>query len=273
MIGLVTDSNSMLPSDLAARLDVPMVPLSVTVSDDTMAEDGTIDLAHFYRKLRSGATVTTAAPAPGQIAAAYEVLVSAGATEIVSVHVGAGYSATVSAAHVASRLVGVPVHIVDSGTASFALACCVWAAAEVRARNGDATEMFTAAKSALNEIVSAFTVGEPERARAGGRLDVATPDVGVPVLAIQGADVTRLGDATCTLDAIEQITSYFRAHLTGPVRIGVGDADNADGADALADALSDLDQLDELVRYRVGPTVAAHTGAGTFGAVAWMLDR
>jgi len=273
VIGLVTDSNAMLPASLAARLGVRVVPLIVTVADKTMVENSSIDLGAFYRQLRAGTTVTTAAPAPGEIAAIYRDLVSQGATEIVSVHVGAGYSATVNAAHVAARLVAVPVHIVDSGIASFALGCCVWAAAEAQARDGDATQISTAAKAAPAGIVSAFTVGEPDRARSGGRLDVRTPETGVPVVAIEGTDLETLGSAPHTAAAVDQITEYLGTHLTGPVRIGVGDADNPEAADALAGALGEIDQLDELVRYRVGPTVAAHTGAGTFGAVAWMLDR
>jgi hypothetical protein len=91
-------------------------------------------------------------------------LAGAGATEIVSVHVGSAYSGTVNAAQVGARLAPVPVHIVDSESASFALGCCVWAAA-------DAT-------------TSVFTVGEIERARAGKRIQVDAACDGVPVVAM-----------------------------------------------------------------------------------------
>lgn len=277
MIGILTDSNSMLPEALVARLGVSLVPMIITVDDRSMTEDHSIDLDDFYRRLRDGATITTAAPSPGAIAEAYRNLINGGATEIVSVHVGAAYSATVDAARLAARDVDVPVHVVDSGTASFGLGCCVWAAAEARTGHGDATDVSTAAKAAPTGIISVFTVGEPARARAGGRIDVETPAVGVPVIAIRGTEVDDVGVTIDTGEAVSQMTDYLAGRVRGRVRIGVGDTGNTEAADALAGALTDAlgsaATLDELVRYRVGPTIAAHTGAGTFGAVAWVLDR
>jgi fatty acid-binding protein DegV len=53
------------------------------------------------------------------------------------------------------------------------------------------------------------------------------------------------------------------------LRVGVGVADA--GAEPLARALQDrlarAPQVRDLVRYRVGPSVGAHTGPGTVGAV------
>lgn len=272
MIGLVTDSNAMLPESLVARLGVRVVPLTVTVDGSSACEDATLDLASFYRQLRDGATITTAAPSPGELVAAYRELLAAGAAEIVSVHVGSAFSGTVNTAHLASRTVAIPVHVVDSGTASFALGCSVWAAADALACGEDAAAAAAAAQAVPATTMSVFTVGEPDRARAGGRLQVCAPRVGVPVVAMSTAGTVPIGAATDVLDAVDQMTRYLERCLTRPVRVGVGDADHPDAADALADALGALGLVRELVRYRVGPTVAAHTGAGTFGAVAWELD-
>lgn len=117
MIALATDSNAMLPAELTARLGARIVPLSVVVDGVSLVEDETLDLPRFYSALRRGAVVTTSAPSPGLLAETYAELAGAGATEIVSVHVGSAYSGTVGAAQVAARLAPVPVHIVDSGTA------------------------------------------------------------------------------------------------------------------------------------------------------------
>ncbi|MDQ3463004.1 MAG: DegV family protein, partial [Actinomycetota bacterium] len=56
------------------------------------------------------------------------------------------------------------------------------------------------------------------------------------------------------------------------LRVGVGDADAPEAATALRAALAALRNVEETVRYIVGPSVAAHTGAGTFGAVFHPLD-
>lgn len=272
MIALVTDSNAMLPAELAARLGVRIVPLTVVVDGVSLVEDETLDLPGFYAALRRGAGVTTSAPSPGLLAETYVALAGAGATEIVSVHVGSTYSGTVNAAQVAARLAPVPVHIVDSGTASFALGCCVWSAADDLARGGgDAASATAAAKAVTDATTSVFTLGEIERARAGGRIQVEAADDGVPVVAMTLTGIETIGSATDIETAVQQMTRFLDQHLAGPVRVGIGDADEPDAANALAEALSGLDPVDELVRYRCGPTVAAHTGAGTFGAVAWEL--
>ena len=49
-------------------------------------------------------------------------------------------SGTVNAARLAAQLVDVPVHVVDSGTASFGVTACLWHAADVVAAGGSAAE-------------------------------------------------------------------------------------------------------------------------------------
>jgi len=271
MIALVTDSNAMLPAELADRLGVRTVPLTVVVDGVTLVEDETLDLPGFYTALRRGAAITTSAPSPGLLAEAYAELAGAGATEIVSVHVGSAYSGTVNAAQVGARLAPVPVHIVDSGTVSFALGCCVWAAADDLAHGGDSASATAAAKTVIDATTSVFTVAEIERAWAGGRIQVEATRDGVPVVAMTPTGTEIIGSAAELEAAVEQMTRFLDQRLVGRVRVGIGDADDLAAAEALADTLGGLDQVDELVRYRCGPTVAAHTGAGTFGAVAWEL--
>jgi fatty acid-binding protein DegV len=51
------------------------------------------------------------------------------------------------------------------------------------------------------------------------------------------------------------------------LRIGVGDAREHALGDRLAKRLGQLARVREVVRYRVGPSVSAHTGLGTVGVV------
>ena len=271
MIALVSDSNAILPGPLASRLDLMVVPLGVVVDGVALREDIDLDLGAFYARLRAGASVTTSSPAPGDFVEVYQELASAGATDIVSIHVGSAYSGTVNAAQIAARVVGRPVHVVDSGTASFALGCCIWSAADTRADGGDVAAIIAAARRVPAATTSVFTVGEPARARSGGRVDVVEVSVGTPVVAMDATATMQLEPARDVADAVQTMTEHLRVRLSGPARIGVGDADIPEAGDALFEALGALPDVAELVRYRVGPTVAAHTGAGTFGAVAWQL--
>lgn len=272
MIALVTDSNAMLPGWLAERWDITVVPLRAVVAGETLIEDADLDFDAFFAQLRGGASVTTSAPPPGDFATAYEALAQSGALDIVSIHVGSAYSGTVNAARLAASMVDMPVYIVDSGTASFALGCCVWSARDARAAGDAVAAIVAAASRPPTTTTSVFTIGEIARARAGGRVDVAATSAGVPVVAMDARATVALPPALDVRSAVHTMTEHLRTRLSGPTRVGVGDADDVDAGDALADAVAELSHVCDVVRYRVGPTVAAHTGAGTFGAVAWQLD-
>jgi fatty acid-binding protein DegV len=57
----------------------------------------------------------------------------------------------------------------------------------------------------------------------------------------------------------------------GPLRAAVGHASaaTAAAADALADELECSGSIVDVLRYRVGPSVGAHTGSLSFGAFWW----
>ncbi len=134
MIGIVTDSNSQIPAELAARLGIVVVPLTVTVDGVDYQEGVDLDADQFYARFESGTPqVSTSQPSPGAFAAAYQALADAGVEAIVSVHIGSAISGTVNSARLAAAGAPVPVRIVDTGSASFAIAFAAWEAAEAAA--------------------------------------------------------------------------------------------------------------------------------------------
>lgn len=261
---IVTDSNAMLPAELLDRFRLHAVPLTIVIDGVAHLED-TIEHAWFFEQLRGGATITTSAPSPGQLVAAYEAVFAAGAASVLSVHVGSNQSATVDAARLAADQVDGPVHVIDTMTASFIEGCCVWRAAEALEDGGSVEDAEAAATSVAEVAESVFTIGEIDRARAGGRLAVEAGS-GVPVYTSRGAHMSELGRVT-SVEAARDVMTAAVANAGPRLRVGIGDADAPEAAAALEAALGALPQVMEIVRYTVGPSVAAHTGAGTFGAV------
>jgi DegV family protein with EDD domain len=268
MIGLVTDSNAQLPVDLRERYRVGVVPLTVVVDDEPYRESVDITSAEFYERLAAGATVSTAAPSPGAVLEVYERQAAAGATEILSVHVGSNTSGTVNAVAVAAGSSPVPVEVVDTGTASFAVACCAWAAGEALAKGADLADAAGAARRVAGELGNVFIVGALDLARRGGRLAAgAAEGDGLPVLALTDGRMEAVGRVRDVETAVDAMTDYFVQVAGGiPQRVGVGDALTPGLAAAYAARLADRPEVTELVRYEIGPTVGAHTGAGTVGA-------
>ncbi|HVF32607.1 MAG TPA: DegV family protein [Acidimicrobiales bacterium] len=279
MIGLCTDSNAQLPPSLVERYRIEVVPLTVVVDAVEHLEGEDLDADGFFSMFeRAGAgsppTVTTAAPSPGRFAEAYGRLAAAGATEILSVHLGSAISATCNSARLAAGGAPVPVRLVDTGTASFAVGCAVWEAGEVASRGGDLEEAAHAATRVASACGNVFVVGALDLARAGGRLaaDAADP---LTVLALEDGAMRPVASFAAASDAAQAMADRIAAEGAGRrLRVGVGHSDetSASIAASLASLLADDPAGHELVRYRVGPSVAAHTGPGTAGAVFHPLE-
>ena len=270
MIGLVTDSNAQLPPDLAERYGVEVVPLTVTVDGVEYLEGVDLDADAFYARFQRGRpVVSTAQPSPGRFAAAYEAVADRGATEILSVHIGSTVSGTINSARLAAQVSPVPVRIVDTGTASFAISLCLWEAAEAVAGGATLDDAAVAAERVSATVGNVFVVGALDVARAGGRLagDVR-PAATIPVLTLVGGvmqQVERCADLDEAADAMARVV-----RAGGPsLRVGVGlsDPGTAPLVAALEERLRRAGEVRELVRYRIGPSVGAHTGPGTVGTM------
>ena len=271
MIGLVTDSNAQLPRELAERYGVEIVPLSVTVDGEEYLEGVDLDADDFYARFRTGRpTVTTAQPSPGRFAQAYEAAAERGATEILSVHIGSSVSGTVNAARLASQVSPVPVRIVDTGTASFAVSLCLWEAAEAAAAGATLEGAAAAAERVGATVGNVFVVGALDVARAGGRLagDVASSAHPVPVLPLAGGAMREIDRCADLDDAAEVMAGFIRAGGSSlRVGVGVSDPGTLTLVEALEGRLQEAPEVSEVVRYVIGPSVGAHTGPGTVGAM------
>ena len=269
MIALVTDSSSQLPAVLRERFGVRVVPLTIVIDGADFTEGVDITDDEFYRCLAGGATVSTAAPAPGRFVDAYDAAAADGADEILSVHIGSNMSATVDAATIAARMSPVSVEIVDTGTASFPVGCCVWAAGAVVESGGDLAGASAAARAVAEGVDNVFVVGALDLARRGGRLAAgAGAGDGVPVLALHGGEMEVVARAHDVDAAVDAMGDYVRARVSArPNLAGVGEVGAAQIGDDLAQRLSSVPEIIEVVRYGIGPSVGAHTGIGTAGCV------
>jgi len=261
-VRVVTDSNTMIPADLVTDLSITVVPLTVAIGGDELVEDAFLDVAAAYRRLRAGEAATTSAPPPGVFVDTYRAL---GTGPIVSVHIGASYSGTFDVARLGARLSSADVVVVDTGTASFLAGCCVLAAAEAARDGGGSADVVAAAERTAEKVSSIFTIAELDRARVGGRLVIDDRD-DAPVLLMDRGGMSVVGSAR-TADAAALLMLEHLDAVPGRLRIGIGDADAGPVVDELMSQVHVRRPDDDIIRYVVGPSVAAHAGMGTFGIV------
>ena len=268
-LGIVTDSNSQITVEIAERFAVEVIPMTVTIDGVDHAEGDGIDADQFYDHFTDGAhpEVTTSQPSPGQFVEAYQRLVDHGCTEIVSIHIAEAMSGTIGSATIAADAVDVPVHVIDTGSASFGVAVCVWAAGVAVRRGGSPSDIRRRIDNLVPRIGTAFMVGVPLLTERGGRADTVELDGdGIPVLAMSGGELEVLDRVTTIEDTIDVMSTYAASWGDGvSIAIGTSDESSRSLGERLERSLLDLPGVDQVVRYRIGPSVGAHTGPGTFG--------
>lgn len=280
MIGIVTDSNSQLPDKLRARYGVEVVPLSVVIDGESFREGVDISADEFYARFESRTPeVSTTLPSPGQFADAYARVAATGVTSILSIHIGSAISGTLNSARIAAEDSPVPVRLVDTGVASFGIACCVWEAAESVLDGASIDEAAELAERLAASVGNVFVVRALDLARAGGRLasnvEVRDPQ-SFPVLSMVQGEIRAVGTAHDVDEAVTAMADYVLLSSRGGgrdgqgehlrVAVGVADAGASPLSTALHDALSGHPLVKDIVEYRIGPSVGVHTGPGTAGA-------
>ena len=279
--GIVTDSSSQITVALADRFAVEVVPLVVTIDGREYRERVDLDADAFYDHFADGSTpeISTSQPSPGAFVETYRRLAARGCTEIWSIHIAEAMSGTVGAARLAAGSVDVPVHVVDTGSASFGVSVCVWAAGVALERGGTPDDIRRRIDGLVARLGTAFMVGVPLLTRRGGRADgVELDGDGVPVLVMQGGDLEMLDRVSTVEDTIDVMSTYAASWLDREpngitVAIGTADAPSKPLSDRLDRALRELPGIDDVIHYRVGPSVGAHTGPGTFGLFVFPTIR
>ena len=188
---IVLDSTADFPEAHERFANWRMVPLYVRFGDESRRDYVGIGPEEFYERLRTVTELpTTSQPTPGDFLAAYEELTEY--ERIYSLHLSAKLSGTFESARTAAAELGDKVRVVDTATASAAIAMLAFAI-QRRLERGtideEIDELVTRFKSDAGLI---FTVDTLEFLQKGGRIGKAAAFAGnllhiKPILTIEDA--------------------------------------------------------------------------------------
>jgi DegV family protein with EDD domain len=123
MVKIITDSTSDITRDLASKLGIKVVPLTVFFGRESFLDRVEISTEEFYRRLVGDVFPTTTQPSPGVFAEVYNQL-SEETNEIVALVISSKLSGTYQSAVNATNMIkkkNVRVEVIDSRNTAMAL--------------------------------------------------------------------------------------------------------------------------------------------------------
>ena len=276
--GIVLDSTADFP-DAADRFpNWRVVPLYVRFGADSYRDYVDIGPAEFYERLRGAEELpTTSQPTPEDFAAAYGEL--AGLERVFVLTVSAKLSGTYASAQQAAEETGGRVRVVDTATASAAIAM-LGMAIQRRLDQGTTDEEVDELISRFKrETGLVFTLDTLEYLAKGGRIGRAAGWAGQllnikPILTLADGEVLPLKRVRGNRKAIQEFANAFRdGTVDGEgLRVGIAHAEAPDRMAALEKLVHDVRPQAEIeVATTLGPVVGTHAGPGTVG-LFWLQD-
>lgn len=270
-VAVVTDSTASLPDGLVAAAGLVVVPLEVVVDDVPYREGVDLSPAGLVDALRAGRRVTTSQPGPDAFARAYSRVAARGYREIVSVHLSADLSGTVTSAGIAAQSAPVPVHVVDSRTVGMALGLAAIAAAQ---EEGNGSDVARAARRHAASSTVRFAVDTLDHLRRGGRLGPVAAALGTvlgvrPVLAVRDGRidvVEKVRTSARARDRVVELTVADAAARAGSV-MAVHHLGDAALAQDVADRLAAAHPASAVHVAEISAVVGAHVGPGLLAVV------
>ena len=233
--------------------------MAIPVVLDGEPFDGTTDA--FYARMRQGAVAGTSQPSPGAFAEAYERSESQGAASVLSIHLDRRISGVSESAALAARETTISVRVVSLPTVSYGVGLCVRAASAALRGGASVNEAAAEAEKVAVALDNVFLA----RSAPGGRISASDEWT---ILRFASGEAQALSTHSSFEDAATVMGRRILRGRPGLVAVGHAGAEIEAAADRLAHELVDA-SVAAVERYRVTPSVGAHTGPDSFGAFWW----
>jgi DegV family protein with EDD domain len=266
-VKIVTDSTADLPDELVKEMGITVVPIYVRFGEEVLRDRVDISEDEFYERLQHDPVhPNTTQPSPQDFVDVYQKL--SAADGIVSIHLSAKLSGTCSSALQAKGMVvkECSVEVVDSETLSMALGLVVIAAAEAAKAGKSLDEVVEAAKQAMPKMHLLFLLDTLKYLLLGGRIGKAKALLGSvlsvkPMLTVKDGELVPAGQARTRAKGMDKLFEFVK-EVADIQDLAVVYNTTPDEAQALAERIGSVFDLEKIRIARVGPGLGVHGGPG-----------
>lgn len=270
-VKVVTDSACDIPSSLAERLAIEVVPLTIRFGDEEFTDRKDLTPSEFWIRCNKSDTLPeTAAPSPGAFHKVFQRAAAEGYEGIVCVTLSSALSATYQAAmSAADSLRGrIPVELVDSCSVSMGEGLQAVVAAEVAGGGRSLDEVAATARSLVPRTKAFGALADLEALKKGGRIGGARAFVGSllsikPIIEVRAGVVEAESRQRTRARSLEYLVAKVKQ--ASPVeRLAVMHGDAGD-VRSFVRMLGEVFPEEDMIVADIGPVIGAHTGPGTIG--------
>lgn len=271
-VAIVTDSTSDIPAEIAANLQISVVPALLTIEGKSFRDGEGMTREEIYARMPTlRQPVTTAVPSSNEFSQTYRSLLEAGFSKVLSIHVSSDLSGMLNSAKQAADEYDGAVELFDSRQLSLGLGFQVIEAAR-KAMAGDSLErLLEYARQVRNRVSVVAMVNSLEYLHRSGRVSWLRAGLGdflrIKLLVeIRDGLVEELAKTRTSGRALQQVKDLAKSWA--PLeKLAVLHAGIPDQARQLADDLQHL-LAERVLVVDVTTVIGAHVGPGSFGLAA-----
>ena len=272
-VKVVVDSTSYLSREALERYDIKVVPLLVTLGEETFREGTVYTNAEYYGRLRKVKIFPrTSQPAAGDFLEVFQGFEKG--SEVICVLISEMMSGTVQSAETAASMVeGVRVTVFDSRSVAMGTGFLSLRAAEMADQGASMEEIVEELVRIRSKLKVFFVVDNLEYLVRGGRLSKTQGLLGnlllvKPILYVNDGKIELFEKVRTRQKAIARILE----ELTRDVEKSQVEKVCVAHVDALNEALELKEKVNNIYKgpltlEEAGPVVGSHSGPGTVGLV------
>lgn len=272
-VKIVVDSSSDIPKNLASQLKIMIVPMQVSIDEQSYFEGVDIFPEQFYANFKNYKTLPkTSQPNPDWLKENYEKVLQEG-HEIIAIHLSSGLSSTYETAVSVAGTCSSPekIHIIDSLGASLGFGLQAILAAGMLERENNLDNILKQVIDIRDRMRYIFTLDTMEYLVKGGRASKTAGFVAgmldvKPILHInREGKIEVFGKVRSRKAAIRRLVEIMEKEIAEPENQIVGISHSACYAEAefLATEIRARLQIKDIVISDIGCVIGSHVGPGT----------
>jgi DegV family protein with EDD domain len=275
-IAVVTDSNSGLSLDQARELGVSIVPTPFMINGETFFQEVSLTREEFYKKLSTGADISTSQPSPDSVMTKWDELLKE-YDEIVHIPISSGLSTACDTATVLAQDYDGKVQVVNNQRVSVTQRQSVIDAVEMAKLGKSAAEIKKIMEDDKFNSSIYIMIDTLYYLKKGGRITPAAAALGTllklkPVLQIQGEKLDAFAKARTVGQAktimINAVKSDIEKRFGGiskdnPIDLSIAHTENEEAAKVLKAELQEVFPDYPIYIDHLSLSVACHIGPGS----------